>query len=203
MTDKYCPQGVIKKLEIELWNLKVKWNDVPTYIKRFQELTLICTKFVANETEKVDKYISGIPDNIYGNVKSSRPKTLNETIELANDLMDQKLHTYVERQTNNKGSCDASQKHHGMHTETFKRQNVAKVYNMGAGEKKAIRQIPKGMVVLICGAPGPFQERLSKLKLKDGGNGECTRWVYAVWGMQREKGMLEGTGLKFRHGGFS
>ncbi|GJS77876.1 putative reverse transcriptase domain-containing protein [Tanacetum coccineum] len=59
MMNKYYPQGEIKKLEIELWNLKVKWNDVPTYTERFQELTLICTKFVANETEKVDKYISG------------------------------------------------------------------------------------------------------------------------------------------------
>ncbi|GKG50104.1 hypothetical protein Tco_0518878, partial [Tanacetum coccineum] len=48
-TDKYCPQGEIKKLEIELWNLKVKGNDVPAYTERFQELTLICTKFVANE----------------------------------------------------------------------------------------------------------------------------------------------------------
>ncbi|GJT99000.1 reverse transcriptase domain-containing protein [Tanacetum coccineum] len=70
MTDKYCPQGEIKKLEIELWNLK---------------------------TEKVDKYISGLPDNNYGNVKSARPKTLDETIELANNLMDQKLRTYAER----------------------------------------------------------------------------------------------------------
>ncbi|GJR36038.1 hypothetical protein Tco_1211722, partial [Tanacetum coccineum] len=42
-----CPQGEIKKLEIELWNLKVKGNDVPAYTERFQELTLICTKFVA------------------------------------------------------------------------------------------------------------------------------------------------------------
>ncbi|GKA22189.1 putative reverse transcriptase domain-containing protein [Tanacetum coccineum] len=67
MTDKYCPQGKIKKLEIELWNLNVKGNDVPTYTERFQELTLICTKFVANETEKVDKYLSGLPDNIYRN----------------------------------------------------------------------------------------------------------------------------------------
>ncbi|GKD99212.1 reverse transcriptase domain-containing protein [Tanacetum coccineum] len=74
MTDKYCPQGEIKKLEIELWNLK----------------------FVANETEKVDNYISGLPDNIYGNVKSARPNTLDETIELANNLMDQKLDTYAE-----------------------------------------------------------------------------------------------------------
>nr|GEU85918.1 reverse transcriptase domain-containing protein [Tanacetum cinerariifolium] len=55
MTDKYCLQGEIKKLEIELWNLMLKENDVPTYTERFQELTLICTKFVANETEKIDK----------------------------------------------------------------------------------------------------------------------------------------------------
>nr|GFC20131.1 hypothetical protein [Tanacetum cinerariifolium] len=35
MMDKYCLQGEIKKLEIELWNLKVKGNDVPTYTDRF------------------------------------------------------------------------------------------------------------------------------------------------------------------------
>nr|GEY22210.1 putative reverse transcriptase domain-containing protein [Tanacetum cinerariifolium] len=34
---------------------EVKGNNVLTYTKRFQELTLICTKFVANETEKIDK----------------------------------------------------------------------------------------------------------------------------------------------------
>ncbi|GKG65148.1 hypothetical protein Tco_0669567, partial [Tanacetum coccineum] len=30
--------------------------------------------------------ISGLPENIYGNVKSARPKTLDETIELCNTL---------------------------------------------------------------------------------------------------------------------
>ncbi|GJV37017.1 hypothetical protein Tco_1409494 [Tanacetum coccineum] len=73
----------------------------------FKEHTLICTKFVANETEKVDKYISGLPENIYGNVKSARPKTLDKTIELANDLMDQKLRTYAERQSDNKRKAEA------------------------------------------------------------------------------------------------
>ncbi|GKD13572.1 hypothetical protein Tco_1197979, partial [Tanacetum coccineum] len=68
-----------------------------------QELTLICTKFVANETEKVDKYIIGLPDNIYGNVKSARPKMLDETIELSNDLMDQKLRTYAKGSLTTKG----------------------------------------------------------------------------------------------------
>ncbi|GJR55234.1 putative reverse transcriptase domain-containing protein [Tanacetum coccineum] len=137
MTDKYYPQGEIKKLEIELWNLKVKGNDVSTYTERFQELTLICTKFVANETKKVDKYISRLPDNIYGNMKSSKPKTLDETIELANNLMDQKLRTYAERQTDNKRKAnDLSRNNHGHQKQPFKRQNVAKVYNMGSGEKK-------------------------------------------------------------------
>ncbi|GJR17796.1 putative reverse transcriptase domain-containing protein [Tanacetum coccineum] len=137
MTDKYCPQGEIKKLEIELWNLKVRGNDIPAYTERFQELTLICTKFVANETEKVDKYLSGLPDNIYGNVKAAKPKTLDETIELANDLMDRKLLTYAERQSDNKRRVDdSSRNNHGHQQQPFKRQNVAKVYNMGTGERK-------------------------------------------------------------------
>nr|GFA28264.1 hypothetical protein [Tanacetum cinerariifolium] len=77
-------QGEIKKLEIELWNLKVKENNVSAYTKRFQELTLICTKFVADETEKINKYVSGLPDNIYRSMKASKPKTLDETIDSGN-----------------------------------------------------------------------------------------------------------------------
>nr|GEZ01529.1 hypothetical protein [Tanacetum cinerariifolium] len=136
ITDKYCPQREIKKLEIELWNLKVKWNDVLAYTEHFQELALVCTKFVTNETEKIDKYISGIPDNIYGNVKSSKPMTLDETIELANDFMDQKICTYAERQTNKRKADDLSRNNHGPQQQPAKRQNVAKAYNMGSGEKK-------------------------------------------------------------------
>nr|GEX89458.1 reverse transcriptase domain-containing protein [Tanacetum cinerariifolium] len=99
LMDKYCPKGKIEKLEIKLWNLKVSGNDVATYTLCFQELALLCTKFLANVTEKVDKYISGLLDNIHGNVMSARPKTLDEAIDLANDLMDQKLCTYAERHT--------------------------------------------------------------------------------------------------------
>ncbi|GJS58010.1 putative reverse transcriptase domain-containing protein [Tanacetum coccineum] len=179
MTDKYCPQGEVKKLEIELWNLK----------------------FVANETEKVDKYISGLPDNIYGNVKSAKPKTLDETIELANDLMDQKLRTYTERQTENKRKADdLSRNNHGHQQQPFKRQNVAKVYNMGSGEKKSYGGSlpkssgntnvantqkgnganPKGNGCFECGAPVHFKRDCPKLKNKDGRNGSAQGWVYAV-----------------------
>ncbi|GKB65783.1 hypothetical protein Tco_0927195 [Tanacetum coccineum] len=53
----------------------VKGNDVAAYTQRFQELALMCTIFLADETEKIDKYISGLPDSIHGNVMSARPKT--------------------------------------------------------------------------------------------------------------------------------
>nr|GEV73578.1 putative reverse transcriptase domain, ribonuclease H-like domain, aspartic peptidase domain protein [Tanacetum cinerariifolium] len=87
--------------------------------------------------EKIDKYISGLPDNIYRSVKSSRPKTLDETIELANDFMDQKPRTYAETQTDNKRKVDdSSRNNHGHQQQLTKRQNVAKVYNIGSGERK-------------------------------------------------------------------
>nr|GEY11305.1 reverse transcriptase domain-containing protein [Tanacetum cinerariifolium] len=147
MTDKYCLQGEIKKLEIELWNLKVKGNDVLTYTECFQELTLICTNFVANETEKIDKYIIGLPDNIYGSVKSSKPKTLDETIELANDFMDQKLRTYAERQTNNnKKADDLCKNNHGHQQQPAKRQNVTKVYSMRSGNSYDV-ELADGKIV--------------------------------------------------------
>nr|GEU98772.1 hypothetical protein [Tanacetum cinerariifolium] len=101
--------------------------------------------FVANETEKIDKYIGGLPDNIYGSVQASKPKTLDETIELVNDLMDQKLCTYAKRQTNNKRKADDSfRNNHGHQQQPAKRHNVTKIYNMGSGERKPYgRNLPK------------------------------------------------------------
>ncbi|GJX67654.1 putative reverse transcriptase domain-containing protein [Tanacetum coccineum] len=219
MTDKYCPQGKIKKLEIKLWNLKVKGNDVPAYTERFQELTLICTKFVANKTEKVDKYISGLPDNIYGNVKSARLKTLDETIECPMTLMDQKLDTYAERQSDNKRKADdSSRNNHGHQQQPFKRQNVAKVYNMGTGERnpyggslpkftkchlhhngRGTQTVPRGRHMgqpkgngcFECGAPGHFKRDCPKLKNKDGGNGNAQGYVYVV-GNAKKRGNAPG-----------
>ncbi|GKC03736.1 putative reverse transcriptase domain-containing protein [Tanacetum coccineum] len=142
LTDKYCPNGEIKKLEIELWNLKVRGNDVAAYTQRFQELALMCTKFLADETAKIDKYIGGLPDNIHGNVMSARPKTLDFAIELANDLMDQKLRTYAESHNENKRKADNSSRNNHQQ-QPYKKQNVARAYTADPGEKKAYtRDLP-------------------------------------------------------------
>nr|GEY01502.1 hypothetical protein [Tanacetum cinerariifolium] len=69
----------------------------------------------------------GLPDTIYGSVKASKPNMLDETIKLANDLMDQKLRTYAERQMNNKRKADNSFKNnHGHQKQPLEMQNVSK-----------------------------------------------------------------------------
>ncbi|GJX29239.1 putative reverse transcriptase domain-containing protein [Tanacetum coccineum] len=73
MTDKYCPRNEIKKLEMEIWDLKVK------------------------ESNKIEKYVGGLPDMIHGSVVASKPKTMQEAIEIATELMDKKIHTFADR----------------------------------------------------------------------------------------------------------
>ncbi|GJR76795.1 putative reverse transcriptase domain-containing protein [Tanacetum coccineum] len=86
LTDKYCPRSEIKKLEVELWNLKVKGADVVSYTQRFQELALMCGRMLPEESHQVEKYVGGLPDMI-GSVMESKPKTMQEAIKFANDPM--------------------------------------------------------------------------------------------------------------------
>ncbi|GJV71415.1 reverse transcriptase domain-containing protein [Tanacetum coccineum] len=76
MTDKYCPRGEIKKIETEMWNLKVRGTDVVAYSRRFQQLALMCSRMFPEEIDKIEKYIGGLPDMIHGSVKASKPKTM-------------------------------------------------------------------------------------------------------------------------------
>ncbi|GJV58990.1 reverse transcriptase domain-containing protein, partial [Tanacetum coccineum] len=106
MNDKYYSRGEIKKLEAELWNLKVKGTDVIGYNQRFQELALLCVRMYPEESDKIERYVGGLPDMIHGSVVASRPKTMQEAIELETELIDKKIRTFAERQIENKRKQD-------------------------------------------------------------------------------------------------
>nr|GEV37101.1 reverse transcriptase domain-containing protein [Tanacetum cinerariifolium] len=53
MTDKYFPRNEIRKLEMELWELKVKGTDLASYTQCFQELALLCGRMYAEEADKL------------------------------------------------------------------------------------------------------------------------------------------------------
>nr|GEU89293.1 reverse transcriptase domain-containing protein [Tanacetum cinerariifolium] len=61
LTNKYCPRNEVKKMEDEFYNLIVKGIDLKTYVKRFQELAVLCPNM---------------------------PQTLEEAINIAQRLMD-------------------------------------------------------------------------------------------------------------------
>nr|GEY37538.1 putative reverse transcriptase domain-containing protein [Tanacetum cinerariifolium] len=111
LTDKYCPRGEIKRLEIEIWNLKM-----------FLE-----------ESNKVKKYVGGLPDMIHGRVMDSKPKTMQEAIKIANDLMDQKVRNFADRQAKNKRKLDDNSRNNQNQQQPFKMKNVARVYTAGPG----------------------------------------------------------------------
>ncbi|GKB46052.1 reverse transcriptase domain-containing protein [Tanacetum coccineum] len=136
MTDKYCLRGEIKKLEIELWNLKVKGTDVASYTLRFQELALMCGRMFREESDEVEKYVGGLPDMIRGNVMSYQPKTMEKAIEFANDQMDQKVLTIAERKAEQKRKLEFNARNNHGNQQQNKRQNTGRAYTVGSGEKK-------------------------------------------------------------------
>nr|GFA67382.1 putative reverse transcriptase domain-containing protein [Tanacetum cinerariifolium] len=76
------------------WNthdLKVKGTDLESYTQRFQELALLCGRMFSEESDKIEKYIGGLPDMIHGSVVASKPKTMQEAVEIKTELMDKKI----------------------------------------------------------------------------------------------------------------
>ncbi|GJY79726.1 putative reverse transcriptase domain-containing protein, partial [Tanacetum coccineum] len=137
MTDKYCPRNEMKKLEAELWNLKVIGTDVVKYNQRFQELALLCVRMFPEEADKIERYVGGLPDMIHGNIVASKPKTMQEAIEMATELMDKRVSTMAERQAENKRKSEnTSRGNQNQQQQQNKRQNTGRAYTAGSGDKK-------------------------------------------------------------------
>nr|GFD12707.1 reverse transcriptase domain-containing protein [Tanacetum cinerariifolium] len=76
-------------MEDEFYNLTVKGNDLKTYVRRFQELAVLCPTVVPNSEKIMKVFIGGLPRSIEGNVTALKPQTLEEAITITQRLMDQ------------------------------------------------------------------------------------------------------------------
>ncbi|GKD73419.1 reverse transcriptase domain-containing protein [Tanacetum coccineum] len=81
----------------------MSWKELMKLMtESFQELTMLCTKMVPKEEDRVEKFIGGLPDNIQGNVFATEPMRLQYVVWIAKNLMDKKLKGYAVRNAENK-----------------------------------------------------------------------------------------------------
>nr|GEX69767.1 hypothetical protein [Tanacetum cinerariifolium] len=203
MTKKYCPRNKIRKLEMELWDLKVKGTDLASYIQRYLEFALLCRRMFFEESDKIEKYIGGLPDMIHGSVVASKPKTMQEAIEIATELMDKKIRTFAERETASKRKFEnTSRNTKNQQQQSNKRktlaefmpQHLVKRSNMGDLNPYALNAIITTTVHVLlsqktacyeCGVQGHFRRECPKLKNDNnhgnqGGRNNASARVYAV-----------------------
>ncbi|GKE42862.1 reverse transcriptase domain-containing protein, partial [Tanacetum coccineum] len=100
LTNKYGPRTEVKKMEDEFYNLVVKGNDLKTYVRRFQELAVLCPNMVPNTEKLMEVFIGGLPRSIEGNVTASKPQTLEEAITITQRLIEQVIKHNFAQETN-------------------------------------------------------------------------------------------------------
>nr|GEY60568.1 hypothetical protein [Tanacetum cinerariifolium] len=106
-----------------------------------QELTMMCTKMVLVEEDRMEKFIRGLPNNIQGNMIVAEPTRLQDAVRIAKNLMDKKLNGYAVKNEKNKRRFDTNHRDNRGQQPPFKRQNtrgqnVARAYTAGNNEKR-------------------------------------------------------------------
>nr|GEY12515.1 putative reverse transcriptase domain-containing protein [Tanacetum cinerariifolium] len=155
------------------WNTHVKTvgHDAAT------ELVLLCGRMFLEESDKIEKYIGGLLDMIHGSVEASKPKTMQEAVAIATELMDKKIRTYDEHEIASKRKFEnTSRSTQNQQQQPNKRQNTGRVYTAASGEKKqstentnnAHNQRGTGSdqkpICYECGVQGHFKRECPKLR---------------------------------------
>ncbi|GKD62649.1 putative reverse transcriptase domain-containing protein [Tanacetum coccineum] len=71
-------------------------------LKRLQTQMTEFERMFPEESDKIEKDVDGLPDMIHGSVVASKPKTMQDAVEIATELMDKKIRTFAERQIESK-----------------------------------------------------------------------------------------------------
>nr|GEU66845.1 hypothetical protein [Tanacetum cinerariifolium] len=139
-------------------------------VEKTKELALMCIRMFPEESDKIERYIGGLPDMIHGSVVASKPNTMQEAIEMETELMDKKIYTFAERQTENKRKQDDNNQ---AQQQPLKKQGVAIAYTTGPGEKKespATTNNHRNPTCNQCGNQGHYRSDFPELKNQDHGN---------------------------------
>nr|GFB37693.1 hypothetical protein [Tanacetum cinerariifolium] len=87
------------------WNSHVKTVTMEVA----QELAQMYDRTFPEESDRVEKYISGVPDTIHDSVKAAKPKTMHEAIEFATELMDKRIRDAIEHKRKFEGTSGNNQ----------------------------------------------------------------------------------------------
>nr|GEY21089.1 reverse transcriptase domain-containing protein [Tanacetum cinerariifolium] len=155
------------------------------------------------ESDEVEKYVGGLPDMIHGSVKASKPKTMQDAIEFATALMDQRssllLNVKLKRReclmtlqgtikTNNSHSKGTTW--HGLILQGLRRRNQTEDLNLCAPNATTIMMgsvllnVTTARGLVIRPETGHFRSNCLKLKNRNqgnrAGNGNVVARAYAV-----------------------
>ncbi|GJS37831.1 putative reverse transcriptase domain-containing protein [Tanacetum coccineum] len=118
-------EGVVKFASSTLQGSALnEWNS---HLRAFGQM---------NQGTKVERESRWFPDMIHGSVKASKPQSMQEAIEFATEMMDKKMITAAERQAENKRKYEDAPRNTQNQQQPFKRNNVARAYTAGPGDKK-------------------------------------------------------------------
>ncbi|GJV50055.1 putative reverse transcriptase domain-containing protein [Tanacetum coccineum] len=167
------------------WNSRVKTvTHEVAYGMAWKALKkMITNKMFLEESNKVKKYVGGLPDMIHGSVMASKQNTMHDAIEFATELMDQKAYTIGPREKKpyrgSKPLCPKCNYHHdgqcAPKCTNYKRTGYSawdcRSQPAAANNNQRAQGVNQRVLTCFeCGAQGHFKNNCPKLRNKNQGN---------------------------------
>ncbi|GJV51150.1 putative reverse transcriptase domain-containing protein [Tanacetum coccineum] len=162
----------------------------------YGELALLCGRMFPKESDKIEKYVGGLPDMIHRSVTAFKPKTMQDANEFVTELMDKKIRTFAECQAENKRKFEDTIRNNQNQQQQNKRHNTDRAYTARPSEKRKYDgSLPKcskfkyhhnGPCAPKCHKcnKGNFKKECPKIKNNNrgnqGGNGNAPAKVYVA-----------------------